>query len=72
MLQRELCDTDVALVLACDGLFEAHGGSNAWINKMVRRLVKEGRSAQHIAEALVAQALADGSEDNTTAIVVLL
>lgn len=72
VLQRELCDTDVALVLACDGLFEAHGGSNAWINKMVRRLVKEGRSAQHIAEALVAQALADGSEDNTTAIVVLL
>ena len=72
MLQRELSDSDVALVLACDGLFEAHGGSNAWINKMVRVLVKEGRSAQHIAEALVAQALADGSEDNTTAIVVLL
>jgi serine/threonine protein phosphatase PrpC len=73
ILERELCDgEDLALVLACDGLFEAHGGSNAWVNKMVRSLVKEGRSAQHIAEALVAQALADGSEDNTTAIVVLL
>ena len=72
MLEKDLCDKDIAIVLGCDGLFEAHGGSNAWINKMVRKLVKEGCSAQGIAEALVAQALEDGSEDNTTAIVVLL
>lgn len=72
MLQKDLAETDIALVLACDGLFEAHGGSNAWINVMVRSLVKEGKNAKQIAQALVKQALDDGSEDNTSAIVVLL
>lgn len=27
--------TDLCIVVACDGLFEAHGGSVSWINKMV-------------------------------------
>ena len=68
---HDLAADDVALVLGCDGLFEGHGGSNAWINQMVRKLVKEGKTAKQIAAALVQQALDDGSEDNTTAVVVL-
>ena len=49
---RDLTADDVALVLGCDGLFEGHGGSNAWINRMVRKLVKEGKAAKQIAAAL--------------------
>ena len=72
MLTRTLASDDVALVLACDGLFESHKGSHGWINKMVRSMVKNGDGAKKIAAALVQQAIEDGSEDNTTAIVILL
>ena len=72
MLTRTLASDDMALVLACDGLFESHKGSHGWINMMVRSMIKNGSGAKEIATALVVQALDDGSEDNTTAIVVLL
>ena len=31
--------TDLCIVVACDGLFEAHGGSVSWINKMVLEIM---------------------------------
>jgi protein phosphatase 2C family protein 2/3 len=70
--QTLMGEDDIALVLACDGLFEAHGGSNAWVNRLVRAGAKAGQSAQEIARRLVETALEDGSEDNVTAVVVLL
>lgn len=67
-----LAEDDLALVLGCDGLFEAFEGSCSWINKDVRAAVKKGHSADKIAKKLVKQALKDGSDDNVTCIIVLL
>eukprot|EP00939_MAST-03C_sp_MAST-3C-sp1_P005532 g5532.t1 len=70
--QRRLTADDICIVLGCDGLFEAHDGSIAWINRMVKKQIKEGRDPTDIARELVQTAIDDGSEDNTTAVVAVL
>ena len=65
---------DVALVIACDGLFEneENDPAAAWMSKIVREGVVAGRDGKTIAKELVEKAIDDGSEDNCTAIVVIL
>ena len=66
---------DLALIIACDGLFEAEGDEEydpEWIAKIVRAGIRAGNECDDIAKQLVERAIDDGSSDNTTACVVLL
>jgi len=63
-------EDDDILVLGCDGLFEASGGSAAWIAKSARRHYTEDCSAQEMASLLAKEALEQGSMDNVSCIVV--
>ena len=68
-----LCDDDVLLVLACDGLFETDDDTRddmEWIAKLCDEALGAGASVKKIAKRLADDAIAHGSSDNTTALVV--
>jgi protein phosphatase 1A/protein phosphatase 2C family protein 2/3/protein phosphatase 1G len=68
-----LCEDDVLLVLGCDGLFETDDEARddmAWIAELCDEALGAGASVKKIAKRLADDAIAHGSSDNTTALVV--